>query len=317
MALDHYVSQVHLKNFYSPLLNGKKMFGIQKKSLKQFPCGSEDVCRIDEGNTNPFLQHERAIEEFLRAIEPRYNASIDKLRLRNVDPDCVLVISGFISYVMSCAPAGVRLSEHWLAKTLESTTAIMEANGKFEPPPEILGDDSLTELLENGTIRFNIDPKYPHALGVQGILDRVVTFGNFDWDVIHNGFADSPFFTSDFPIAIERSRDPSVFNRVVPLAPDLAVRIKPDRGRRIDRSIISFPNFGCRHIDASKQEVIAINELLVQCAEELVLFRDNHPWVMPFVKKRSDYWIEPVTERVSRSTGEMIWSSLQVVKRQG
>lgn len=315
MALDHYVSQVHLRNFYSPILNGKKMYGVQKRSLKQFPCGSEDVCRIDEGNTNQFLQHERAIEKFLSAIEPRYNASLDKFRSQNVDPDCVFVVSGFISYVMSCAPAAVRLSEHVLAKTLESTAAIMDAKGKFETPPEIFGGESLTELLENGTIKFNIDSKYPHALGVQGILDRVVTFGNFDWDIIHNGVSDSPFFTSDYPVAIERSLDHTVFNRIVPLAPDLAIRIRPERDRRVDRSIVSFPMFGCRHVEASRREVIAINELLVQCAEELVFFRDDRPWVIPFVKKRAGYWIEPVAERVSVPTGELIWSSMRIAKR--
>jgi hypothetical protein len=51
LALDHYVSQVHLKNFYSPAMNGL-MYAIRKSDLKRFPTKSQDVCRIEEGSTN-------------------------------------------------------------------------------------------------------------------------------------------------------------------------------------------------------------------------------------------------------------------------
>jgi hypothetical protein len=49
-ALDHYVSQVHLRNFYSPEL-GRKMYALRKSDLRAFPCRSEDVCRIEAGST--------------------------------------------------------------------------------------------------------------------------------------------------------------------------------------------------------------------------------------------------------------------------
>ena len=48
MPLDHYVSQVHLKNFYSPKL-GELMYAIRKSDLKEFTPNSESVCRIDDG----------------------------------------------------------------------------------------------------------------------------------------------------------------------------------------------------------------------------------------------------------------------------
>jgi hypothetical protein len=54
MALDHYVSQVHLKNFYSPALNGM-MYAIRKSDLKRFQTRSKNVCRIEEGSTNAYL----------------------------------------------------------------------------------------------------------------------------------------------------------------------------------------------------------------------------------------------------------------------
>lgn len=51
MALDHYVSQVHLKNFYAPEL-GERMYGTHKKNLKTFPCDALSQYRIEEGSTN-------------------------------------------------------------------------------------------------------------------------------------------------------------------------------------------------------------------------------------------------------------------------
>src|SRR5215475_8201703 len=64
MPLDHYVSQVHLKNFYSPLL-GELMYAFRKSDSKKFPTKAQDVCRITDHNTNPFLQQPRVIEDFL------------------------------------------------------------------------------------------------------------------------------------------------------------------------------------------------------------------------------------------------------------
>ena len=93
MALDHYVSQVHLKNFYSPALSGM-MYAIRKSNLKRFQTKSQNVCRIEEGSTNAYLRENRAIEEFLKGVEPRYNASLAKLRQNKIDQECILCIAG-------------------------------------------------------------------------------------------------------------------------------------------------------------------------------------------------------------------------------
>jgi hypothetical protein len=51
MPLDHYVSQVHLRKFYSPVL-GDRMYAIRKSNLKAFTPNSQSVCRIEDGSTN-------------------------------------------------------------------------------------------------------------------------------------------------------------------------------------------------------------------------------------------------------------------------
>ena len=88
MALDHYVSQVYLRNFYSPALDNQ-MYAIRKSDLKSFPCNSRSVCRIEEGSTNAYLINDRAIEDFLLSVEPKFNASLAKLRKNKIDNESI------------------------------------------------------------------------------------------------------------------------------------------------------------------------------------------------------------------------------------
>ena len=109
MPLDHYVSQVHLKNFCSRVLDGL-MYGIRRKSdLKCFRTKSQDVCRIEDGSTNAYLREDRAIEEFLKDVEPCYNASLAKLRENKIDQECIHCIAGFVAYIITCSPTAMRI----------------------------------------------------------------------------------------------------------------------------------------------------------------------------------------------------------------
>ena len=84
MALDHYVSQVHLKNFYSPAMHDL-MYAIRKSHLRCFTPKSQDVCRIEEGSTNAYLTKDRAIEAFLNDVKSHYNASLVTLRANKMN----------------------------------------------------------------------------------------------------------------------------------------------------------------------------------------------------------------------------------------
>jgi hypothetical protein len=212
MALDHYVSQVHLKNFYSPALDGL-MYAIRKSDLKRFPTKSQDVCRIEEG-----LTKDRAIEEFLKEVEPRYNAALAKLRENKMDQEAIASLAGF----------SMRLHSGPLKAQLEASAAILDKQGVIPKAPEVLGEQSITELLTDGTVKFTVDPKYPQAIGIANILHHTSVFGNSPWEILHNDEEESPFFTSDYPAAIETFDINTPINRIVPFAPDIAVRIKPD-----------------------------------------------------------------------------------------
>jgi hypothetical protein len=122
----------------------------------------------------------------------------------------------------------MRLGAEPLRKAIEATTAILDSKAELPQAPKELGSTSMSQLLRDGIIKVNVDQKYPQAIGISTILNLVGVFGNSMWELVQNNERHSPFFASDFPAAIEPSRGQTL-GRVVPLAPDFAVRILPDR----------------------------------------------------------------------------------------
>lgn len=311
MALDHYVSQVHLRNFYSPLLESH-MYAMRKSDLKSFTCNSQSVCRIDEGSTNAYLINDRAIEEFLLGVEPKYNASVTKLRENKIDNECIHAIAGFVGYVASCAPAAMRIHAGPLRSLLESEAAILDRQGLIPKAPPSLGSKTLTELLANNEVGFTVDPKYPQALGISSITNRVSIYGNSKWEILLNDTPECPFFTSDFPVALEAAGH-RMMNWLIPLRPDLAIRIIPDIRLAGTAPDFSFAKFTYRQRMLRRSEIVEINRLIVQCAEDLVFYRDNHEWIGDFVTKNRHYRIEAVTDRIPHGTGFMNISTQRIV----
>ena len=109
MALDHYVSQVHLKRFCSPALGGLT-YAMRKSDLKRLTPRSQDVCRIDDGNPNDYLIEPRAIEEFLKTIEWKYNSAVSVLEMGEPNQQTIYTIAGFAAYVLTCSPAAMRIN---------------------------------------------------------------------------------------------------------------------------------------------------------------------------------------------------------------
>jgi hypothetical protein len=302
MPLDHYVSQVHLKNFYSSEL-GNLMYAMRKSDLKQFRTNAQSVCRTKDGSTNQYLEKERIIEDVLLSIEPEYNSSLKKLSANKVDADCIYVIAGFVAYILTCSPTAMRLQSKPLKSGLEIFSKRMNSKGIIPPPPKELGASRITELIESGKVNFNIDPKFPQAMGISLIFNFIRIFGNSKWEILINPFEDSPFFTSDFPVTIEQANDPRVHNKIVPLAPHLAVKIKPNYSIDRDGTDLSFSEFQSIVKKISRQENRNINKLFVRCAEETVFFCSNHDWIPKFVKKNSNFRIESQEVKIPHGIG--------------
>ncbi|EJT04956.1 hypothetical protein RCCGE510_12511 [Rhizobium sp. CCGE 510] len=291
------------------------MYAIRKAGLKSYQCDAYSQCRIDDGSTNPYLQEPRIIEEFLKDVEPRYNAALEKLRFGQLDPASIFAIAGFAAYVESCSPAGTRIHSLPIRKTLDMAAELLEKGGHLPPPP-CLGGESLTELLNSGRVQFNVDPKYPQSIGIQTVIERLSVWGNARWDILINEGQDSPFFTSDYPVAIESGERPGLVNRIVPLAPDLAIRIWPDLRERGNVDL-EFRNLRIRRVNVGKQQIIAINTAIVQAAETTVYYSSDRPWIPRFVEKYADFHIEPKTTKVPYGDGYMSISTMAAGRKSG
>ncbi|GAB2179862.1 hypothetical protein DLREEDagrD3_00850 [Denitratisoma sp. agr-D3] len=287
------------------------MFALRKTDMRAFTPDAQSVCRIEKGSTNSYLLEPRAIEDFLRDIEPRYNEAVKNVVEADIRPQTIYVLAGFIAYVLSCSPAGMRIQSGPLKGVVEETTRMLDAKGEISAPPPALGATSLADLLGNGKVRVEIDPKYPQAIGIASILQNTNTFGNFAWEILVNE-TDSLFFTSDFPIAIEPTADLRIINRIVPLTPRLAMRLHPDIAAGTSAVDFSFKGFRRRIRRISREEVVRINTLLVRCAESTVFFSKNEDWVERFVRKNSSFRIESRTQRIPYQSGSLLFSSLRI-----
>jgi hypothetical protein len=312
MALDHFVPQVHLKNFYSPAL--RRLRAIRKSALKFFTPLAQDVCRIEEGSTNSYLLNDRAIEEFLRYIEPKYNYAIQRVASGPIDEEVISVIAGYAAYVSMCSPAAARIFSTPLQEMVKSTANILEERGHIPESPSAFGGRTLKELLNSGAIQVRVDPKYPQSIGISGILEQTTLLGNCHWEILVNEERASPFFTSDFPIGIERRAD-DIINHILPLGPSLAVRILPDRGLRRSELDASFSRFRYRRRKLASQEIKHLNRLIVQCAETLVFFRDDLSWIRPFVTKNRHFQVQATTHVAPQPHGILHLSRLNIIQK--
>jgi hypothetical protein len=224
------------------------------------------------------------------------------------------VIAGFAAYVACCTPAAMRIHSTPLRALVETEAALLDRQGLVEKAPPALGGKSLTELLDDGTVHVTIDGKFPQALGITTILGRASIWGNSPWEILRNDAADTPFFTSDYPVAIEQRPD-NIMNRIVPLAPDIAIRIIPDVSLARSKPDLSFSRFRFRHLDLTRAGIIEANRLLVQCAEDLVLFRDDRDWIAPFIAEHRDWHIESLTDRIPHGNGSLTVARQRVVRR--
>lgn len=301
MPLDHYISRVHLKNFYSSVL-GESMYAIRKSDLRSFKTKAEAVCRISNGSTNNYLSDSRAIEEFLSTIEPRYNFSLNKVLSNEIDNDTIYVLSGFIAYILTCSPTGMRLHSEPLRATIRNTAKIMDSHDCLPISPPSLGGESVSKLLLKDIVGIDIDPKYPQAIGIASIYDLTATIGNFYWEFLINNLPDTPFFTSDYPIAIEDKK--SIYpNKIIPLSPSIAVRITPNVNIKKEQLDFSFPYVKYKKRQASYSEIRAINRLVVRSAENNIFYSKDLCWIKDFVKKNSNFRVDLTREIRKSSSG--------------
>lgn len=312
MPLDHYVSQVHLRRFISPAL-GNRLHAIRKADLFYFTPTPQDVCRIANNSTNRYLPEERVIEDFLKTIEPRYNDAADNLRGGKISEESIYVVSGFLAYILTCSPAAMRHQQTPIREMLEMATQAYDRRGLLPRAPPELNSATVSNLIASGEIKIEIDQKYPQALGISSVIELIGSYGNGSWEVLVNEHEDSPFFTSDFPVATLPA-DPGIAHRVLPITPQMAVKILPLKVPAGSEPDLSFSRNRTIRRNISRREAVGINRSLVQAAESEVYFRDAQEWVKRFVGRHADYRTEVRAERIPHCRGEILHTKTRIVK---
>lgn len=306
MPLDHYVPQVHLKGWAS-LTSGGRLNVIRKSDLKTFTPGTKAVCAIQDGSTNQYLADDRMIEGALEEFEPKYNVAVSNLSAGRVDHESVRTIAGLVSCISSCSPTSMRLHAPFLRQVLTSTAKILDRKGII---PRLHGV-GIEQMLRDGAAEIRIDGKYPQAFSIQNIEKTTAIFAKCEWEIIHNEFDESPFFTSDYPIGLEPSgRFTNINNKIIPLTPTVAVRIKSDPEVK-NRATPTQVNF--RMYAATREQVRNINRIIVQSAEDMVFYRDAREWVPGFIQKNRHFRIESVVFKGALKKGDAVLSSQRIV----
>lgn len=301
MATDHYVSQTHLRGWLGE--GEDRLYAIRKSDLGTFRPGTHSVCGAIDGNTNNYLNDPRVIEQIVKPIEDGYAVAVERVaslpdQLEREHFESIAILAGWIAYVETSSPAAMRLGTEQISPVLEELMVKADAAGEFRdlPPPPVLGGKSVSELLSSGEIRVKVDPKYPQAMAVEGWNERVRMYSNSGWQFLHNAHADSPFFTSDFPIVMEPTARAHLFHKVVPLSPTLAVRIVPWWAPDAVRKGPAFSAFKWQTTDIGRDEVKRINTMIVRSAENIVIYRGPLIWVERFVRKHAMFRTASQTE---------------------
>lgn len=296
-------------------MNFRKMFAYRKSDGTEFFCGAKDVCRVNDGSTNTFLTEPRLIEEFLKKVEPHYSRACESLVSGNVQMDDVLALSGFVSFIIGCSPTAMRLGTRSLERLTYTEIELLDREGMLGPAPAELGGKTATELLQNGDIIIETDPKFPQAMGISGVVELMRAFATFHWDILINRQSDKfPFLTSDYPAAIEGVGRQIPAVRIVPLRPDLAIRIMPQIRPPNQPGLFAAFRYKLRKVSPS--EVHKINTAIVRCAENIVFSPIRAGGIARLVRINAKYRIELEHTRTPQGTGFILLNSTVVKKRE-
>lgn len=306
MALDHYVSQVHLKQFLRQT-DKKLLFAIRKSDLSAFTPRPRDVCRVEDGSTNQYLTENRAVEEFLKEIEPAYEPCLARVAAGELDWNARQVFSGFLAYIETYTPAAVRMFEPMTRTLLERTAKLMEKSGGLEPidAPQLPDwhGKTLSQLTEEGKVKADIDLKMPQAMATTQLLKIRHSLASSDVTVL-KPTGRGRFLTSDFPSVILAYFQNKFAQRFLPISPKLGLVFHTHtfiEGR--EEVHHSF-------VDIGERKAQSINDEIMKAAENLVFSTHRYPWLLDRMKMFRNYRVESVVE----TAGPMIISQQRAVE---
>lgn len=306
MALDHYVSQVHLKQFLRQS-DKKLLLATRKTDLFEFTPKPKDVCRLEDGSTNEFLTENRAVEDFLKEIEPAYDPCLERIRNGDLDWRSRQVFGGFLAYVQTYTPAAIRMFDPMIRKELENTIHHLEVSGELKPIdcpslPDWHGK-SISQLKAEGKVKLDINLKMPQAMATTQLYNIRDSLASSDVTILRPR-GSNRFLTSDFPSIILGHHENKFAQRFLPISPKLGILF------HTHTSIEERDQANHRFVDIGEKGVSEINNEIIRAAENLVFSTHRYRWLLARVKKWKRFRTENVTEQV----GPMIVSQQRTVE---
>ncbi len=315
MPKDHYVAQTYLKHFLAPEL-GNLLHAYDKQGLKHFTPTTKNICCAQDWDTNPYFEDERAIDKYLRVIEPKWNHGVEDISDLLKYEEVKYFMAGYIAVLVSCTPASIRTLTYATEQIIASGGNILAQQMQEHPErfPETvpLPSEIFEKIMDAGGISAQVDPKHTHARTMQNLVDLQWHFYKSPWMILDNE-TDSPFLTSDFPVAYYYPKPHAqIPYRFVPLTPRYAVLIKPslDKSDRKDPKE-SFEKYPITEIDIRSvrpEFPKVLNKLTIQGAEQFVISAYDAPWIMKMVKKYRNWKMDSGTVRLPHGNGELIVS---------
>jgi len=308
---DHYVAQTYLKWFCNPQ---KKLWTYNKEWLDIQERSTRSVCKEAGGSDNPFLSKERAIEDYLKVVENKWNESIKLFTSSggNVDFQAYLnakyIISGYIAYLRFSTPAAVRVQQKSLEAQQKTALKILNNMGKIPKPPK--GYEFLMEDIEKN-IKVEVDGKFPKAIAAGVLKECADKIYRSAWMRVEN-HGNVPLITSDNPLCFWYNEPNPLPITYLPLTPKLGILIKPfldevaesEYDHSQDESSIAKPEF-----------IQLLNEQVIKHAEKIVISDEKSEELLEQVKLYKDWEYDCLINKVPSGTGEYVFSTLKAVKK--
>ena len=280
---DHFVAQTYLKHFNNPndllWVYDKEQVSIEEKHRKK-------VCREEGGSNNPYFEKERVIEDYLVRLENNWNGALSTfLALFSSDSKHSVeeylkaksIIAGYLSFLRISLPARVKGGQDLLKNILGKFYEALKAEGEIPPPPE-----GMEFLIDQ--IKFEVDPKYPQALGFSNVPDLHKTLYKAPWHVIFN-ISDMPFITSDNPVCPYDQDNSGREIIYAPLSPKIAILINPflTPSETTNTKDLCDQSFKTKKGDTDF--VWRLNKIIIEWAEKLVIANVNEPKVLVLIQE--------------------------------
>ncbi len=262
---------------------------VRKSNLNEFTPSPASVCAVNAGNTNPYFQNDRVVEEFLCLVENALPNALHAIRTRKLDNSAIFAVAGLMSTIYICSPAGVRIATEWVTNAHRTAISAVEDFGYLPPIPAGLQQfgGSIKDLLEVGAVELNVDSKYAQSIGISQILKQTSIFGNAKWEFLVSNDAQTTFLTSDFPLIAEHNT--KSMNWTFPLSPEIALKVTPNlQMKKLDPDLnFSFNETVFTKYSAAK--VRALNKFIVMAAEDFVFSSSKETWLSNFVRKNRNF----------------------------